>query len=64
MTKLLPKVPEKLPTRASKGLWPAPLSVESGRSRRSLMHRPASDTTVFDEDLEANVTFSSPPTAL
>lgn len=60
MTKLLPKIPEKLPTRASKGLWPAPLSLQTERSRRSLTYRPASDATMFDEDLEANVTFHPP----
>ena len=60
MTKLLPKVPEKRPTRASKGLWPAPLSLQTERSRRSLTYRPASDATVFDDDLEANVTFHPP----
>ena len=58
LTKLLPKVPEKLPTRTSKELWPPPVSLEIGRSRRSLTYRPTSDATVFDEDLEANVAFA------
>ena len=60
MTKLLPKVPEKLPARATKGLWPAPLNFETVRSRQSLMLRPTSEVTVFDEDLEANASFRPP----
>ena len=60
MTKLLPKIPGKPPARASKGLWPAPLSLQTERSRRSSTYRPASDATIFDEDLEASATFHPP----
>ena len=45
MLALLPKVPTKIPGQL---LWPAPLNLPSGRRER-----PVSDTTVFDEDMEA-----------
>lgn len=48
MLALLPKVPAKLPGQL---LWPAPLNLHSSRRER-----PLSDTTVFDEDVEAQPT--------
>ena len=60
MMNLLPKVPEKLPTRSIQGLWPAPLKLESARNRQSRPFRPLSDVTVFDEDIEATAA-SHPP---
>lgn len=54
LANLLPKVPEKLPTRASTSLWPAPLTFDYAQQRRSTALRPNSVSTVFDEDIEAN----------
>ena len=48
MLALLPKVPAKIPGQM---LWPVPLKLPSGRRER-----PLSDTTVFDEDVEAQPT--------
>jgi hypothetical protein len=56
IAKLLPQTPDKLPTRAVKALWPAPLDLSCPRKRQSNNLRPTSELTVFDEDLEANAT--------
>ena len=54
LAKLLPKAPEKLPIKSGTALWPAPLNLEAARTRQSQFFRPVSESTVFDEDVEAN----------